>query len=304
MKLATLVVLALVASAFGQVPPPSADLRSHQAFQGCTSVSDIQFEGVCSSSYAITVATVASDTVCAQNKTEASTRISYQNIMECCSNCFKGYENGCYGGSYTEAIQYLVSTGAVTGSSKVASNTCKNYKLAECYHNPDLVDATYKLCGSDALDFDQWNAVGKCDKSCEGNSKVYNNDIKKGFAANQVKTSEATQPYSDAITSKLSASNPQIVITEMAIFEDIYTAKKDEIYVHLYGKFIGTTTVAILGYAKDSNTQQDYWIVRFPWGRKFGENGFLKVQKGTNNCGIENVDKAWTLTYTPPAPQP
>lgn len=284
----------MVGSSFAQAA--ALDLRETSPYKECASVKEIHFEGVCSSSYAITVAGVASDVVCASNNantTFSSARISYQNIMECCSKCFQGYENGCFGGSYVEALDFLTKTGAVTGSKKGTANFCRSYQLPECYQNPDLVDSTFKACGTDPLDFDQYKAVGSCNKVCDSNSINY--DPKKSFVSTKVSATGGT--YAQSMATTMGGNPNKILITEMAIFEDIYTHNKADVYVHLYGKFIGTTTVAILGYGTDANTTQDFWIVRFPWGSKFGDNGFLKIQRGTNNCGIENVDKAYYLQW-------
>lgn len=220
--------------------------------------------------------------------------------MECCSKCFQGFENGCFGGNYLEALDFLSKTGAVTGSKKGIANFCRSYQLPECYQNPDLVDTTFKACGTDPLDFDQYNAVGKCNKVCDNGSINYDDALRKNWSFTKV-TQGSSNNYAQAMMMQVSGNPNRILITEMAVFEDIYTHNKADVYVHLYGKFIGTTTVAILGFGTDANTSQDFWIVRFPWGSKFGDNGFLKVQRGTNNCGIENVERAHYLQWNGPS---
>ena len=44
--------------------------------------------------------------------------------------------------------------------------------------------------------------------------------------------------------------------------------------------------VAISGYGTDAK-DGDYWIVRNSWGRYWGEDGWFKIARGTNNMGIE-----------------
>lgn len=43
----------------------------------------------------------------------------------------------------------------------------------------------------------------------------------------------------------------------------------------------------IVGYGSDSGV--DYWKVRNSWGESFGEDGFIRLQRGTNLCGIAGL---------------
>lgn len=272
------------------------DLRLSDIYKGCKSINEVHFEGVCSSSWAITVASVATDVICAfdQKQTEKkfeNKRISYQNILECCSECYDGFETGCYGGSFVKAMKYLQETGAVTGTGhpenhQLAGILCKNYKLKACYHNPK---STVKC---EEKDFSYAAAVGTCDKTCDKSSQSYNTDI------NKINSYSTVNKGSDSMAKAMETLVGQgtILITEMTIFEDIYSYKKEDVYIHLYGRSIGTLTVAIIGYDTDATTGFGYWIVRFPWGSEFGDGGFVKIQRGTNNSGIENIDNVYYLT--------
>ena len=45
--------------------------------------------------------------------------------------------------------------------------------------------------------------------------------------------------------------------------------------------------VVIVGYATDSATKLDYWIVRNSWGTGWGQAGYIYIQRGVNKCKIE-----------------
>ncbi|XP_003366683.1 dipeptidyl-peptidase 1, partial [Trichinella spiralis] len=47
--------------------------------------------------------------------------------------------------------------------------------------------------------------------------------------------------------------------------------------------------VIIVGYGTDEMTKEKYWIVKNSWGRKFGEDGYFRIRRGTNECGIESL---------------
>jgi C1A family cysteine protease len=44
--------------------------------------------------------------------------------------------------------------------------------------------------------------------------------------------------------------------------------------------------VIVVGYGTDAATGMDYWIIRNSWGSNWGDNGYIKMQRGKKMCGI------------------
>ena len=49
----------------------------------------------------------------------------------------------------------------------------------------------------------------------------------------------------------------------------------------------GGHAIVIVGWGRDGETGMDYWMVRNSWGASWGDGGYFRVARGSNECGIE-----------------
>jgi len=47
--------------------------------------------------------------------------------------------------------------------------------------------------------------------------------------------------------------------------------------------------VAIVGYGTDSSMGKDYWLIRNSWGSDWGEDGYIRLIRGKNMCGVAEL---------------
>ena len=57
------------------------------------------------------------------------------------------------------------------------------------------------------------------------------------------------------------------------------------VYQHVNGKMLGGHAIRILGWGIENDTP--YWLIANSWNTDWGNNGFFKILRGKDHCGIE-----------------
>jgi C1A family cysteine protease len=54
--------------------------------------------------------------------------------------------------------------------------------------------------------------------------------------------------------------------------------------------------VTLVGYGNDPVTALDYWKIKNSWSTEWGEDGYVRIARGTNVCGVASY--AFTATLS------
>lgn len=65
----------------------------------------------------------------------------------------------------------------------------------------------------------------------------------------------------------------------------VHTSLKD----HLNPFEITNHVVLIVGFGHDKKSGLDFWSVKNSWGTEWGEDGFFRIRRGSDECGIESI---------------
>jgi len=241
-----------------------------------TVIGDIRDQSNCGCCWAFGAAEAASDRLCIATKAKIAVPLSAQET------CFCASENGCGGGDLFTPWQYISQKGLATGgqfngTGPMGAGFCQDFSLPHCHHHgpqgkdpypdentPGCPSATSPMCPS----------------TCNAGTKSQYSDFKNDryTCAGRV----TTFGDADSIAMEIMTNGPvEAAFTVYSDFENYASG----VYSHTTGSILGGHAIRIVGWGVDNGVK--YWKVANSWNPYWGEEGYFRIKRGTNECGIE-----------------
>lgn len=245
-----------------QAPPEQ--FSSAEQWPKCESIKEVRDQSTCGSCWAFGAVEAMSDRICIASNQTLQVRISAEDLLTCCG---VGCGNGCNGGYPSGAFNYWKRAGISTGWLHNTSNWCMPYTFAPCDHH---TTGKYEPCGAS-------KPTPSCKKTCtSGYSGHYDTD--KWVAESVYSVPSAVEK----IQTEIMTHGP--VEAAFTVYQDFLTYKSG-VYHHTSGSALGGHAIKIVGWGVESGTP--YWLVANSWNEDWGDKGFFKIKRGSNECGIE-----------------
>jgi len=221
---------------------------ARQAWPNCTTIGTIQNQAECGSCWAFGAVEAITDRFCILKGFKS--QLSFQDMVSCDDN-----DDGCQGGDAFSAWNYAKDTGLVT-------ETCAPYTVPTC---PPAKQPCLNFVDTP-----------KCTKKCNDTSTNWKDDKHKVSSIYQINDPAAMQ-------TDMLKNGP--VEACFSVYED-FLAYKSGVYSHVHGKFLGGHCVKLLGWGAVNGT--NYWLAANSWTDYWGDQGYFKIARGTDECGIED----------------
>jgi len=240
--------------------PTSFDSR--QQWGGiCPSMSEIRDQAACGSCWAFGAVEAMTDRTCIASGGQNAPHLSAEDMLSCCDSC----GDGCNGGYPEMAWDYWVASGLVTGGNYDSNQGCLPYEIPGCDHH---VNGSLPPCGSIV-------PTPPCTDQCV-NGDDWQSD--KHFGSNSYMVTGV-----NTIMQEIMTNGP--VEAAFDVYEDFLTYKSG-VYYYVTGNYLGGHAIKILGWGVESGTK--YWLVANSWNTDWGDQGYFKIRRGTDECGIED----------------
>jgi len=237
--------------------PAELDLRTRM-FNNNTCIGPILDQGECGSCWAFGAAEAISDRLCM--KSGGFLQLAPLDLVTCDSS-----DSGCDGGDPGSAWQY--ATGGLAEESCLPYLTANGGPIPTC-------DPSQEPC----LNFVN---TPSCPSTCGDGSAVT-----RSHAVGNVYGLSGEQQ----MMAEMDQNGP--IEVAFTVYSDFLTYKSG-VYTQQSQDALGGHAVKMIGYGTESG--MDYWLCQNSWTTTWGDAGYFKIRRGTDECGIEDDPVAGTI---------
>jgi len=243
-------------------------------------IDDIRDQSACGCCWAFAGASAGSDRQCIATDGATVVPLSSQDICFCGSGFMS---SGCNGGQISTPWNYIKNTGAVSGgqfnnSGPLDNGWCSDFSLPHCHHHGPQGDDPYPAEGTPGCP----NANSpKCPKACDADASPDHSDWRSDKMSFTGKVQSASGEA--GIQQFIMEGGP--VSTAFSVYTD-FEDYAGGIYHHVSGSMAGGHAVRFVGWGVDNGVK--YWKVANSWNPYWGEKGYFRIVRGTNEGGIES----------------
>ncbi|GMI29310.1 hypothetical protein TeGR_g212 [Tetraparma gracilis] len=270
--------------------PDTFDSATNPDWASCaTVIGDIRDQSNCGCCWAFGAASAASDRMCISTNGTLALPLSAQDT------CFNAEYNGCGGGQLDTPWEFFKNTGVVTGTQSLedtadtpadpffGANLCSAFSMPHCHHHgPEGHGGDPYPSEGDAGCESQTSPRGPT--KCDDNAEAPHDDFKSNKFSFKGKVHFFPNDVATIQNAIMTDGPVETAFTVYADFED-YTGG---VYEHTTNQSVGGHAVRIVGWGTDSESGKDYWKVANSWNPYWGELGYFRIVRGTNEGGIES----------------
>ncbi|KAL3308280.1 hypothetical protein Ciccas_013190 [Cichlidogyrus casuarinus] len=223
----------------------------------CSSIGQIRDQGDCAAGWAFAGANTMTDRLCI-NSGRVDENVSEADLLTCCFECASGL--GCEGGDLGLGFGFWENIGIVSGGEYGSNQGCIPYPL------PPVGHATIRP-----------RPTPQCQRKCrEGYEKKYINDRTRA---------EEWEVYNSELELMTGLIAEGSIAVNMDVHSDFPTYRGG-IYHHITDTVIGSHSARLIGWGEENGIK--FWRMANSWGVNWGENGFFRILRGSNECGVES----------------
>uniref|UniRef100_A0A2S2PNE1 Cathepsin B-like cysteine proteinase 5 n=1 Tax=Schizaphis graminum TaxID=13262 RepID=A0A2S2PNE1_SCHGA len=195
--------------------------------------------------------------------------LSAEQVTSCCYRCGLG----CQGGYPIRAWRHYYKHGLVTGGNFNSFQGCQPYTFPPCSANNSCSNQTEKN--------------HKCQKKCYGNTTIsYRNDHR------YIKDPPYYLDY-NYIQHDIINYGP--IEASFEVYDDFLSYKSGVYSVSPNATYLGGHSVKCIGWGVEKNVP--YWLMMNSWNDTWGDRGYFKIRRGTNECKVDNSASAGIPEY-------